>query len=116
MRTIATGADVRPLALLEALQAASIPVTTVHPDGRIVLDVGEDDDSFDAAVLAVLAAHDVGAIDAAEAAKLAQMQTDIANLKAFMQAANNTITLPMLVAVVKAFIRVARQKWLELQD
>lgn len=76
MRTIEAGEGVRPMVLLEALRAEDIPVSVVHPDGRIVLDVAEDDDSFDAAVLAVLATHDVEAIDAAEALRAQDDLTD----------------------------------------
>lgn len=114
MRTIETGDDVRPLPLLEALQAADIPVAMVHPDGRIVLDVDDDDDTHDAAVLAVLAAHDTAAIDAAEAAERTQFETDVANLKLYQGIASPT--LAQTAGATKAQNRILRRVVAVLRD
>ncbi len=67
-----------------------------------------------ASVDAVVAAHDPAAAEAKRQAAVQSVLTDTANIKAFMKAANNTITLPMLVAVVKAIVRVVARRFTEL--
>lgn len=114
MRTIEAGEDVRPLPLLEALQAADIPVAMVHPDGRVVLDVAEDDDTHDAAVAAIVAAHDTAAIDAAEALRRKNLRDAATLLKAHY--ARATSTNAQNTEAVKALSLLMREVVAELRD
>jgi hypothetical protein len=114
MRTIETGEDVRPLALLEALQVEDIPVVAVHPDGRVVLDVAEGDDTFDAQVATIVAAHDTAALDAAEAQERDRFLQDVAGLKAYQNL--SAPTLAQTVAATKAQNRVLARIVAELRE
>ena len=105
-------------ALHDELIAAGIHPTYIgddpdDPDG-VVIEVPDDTDR--AAVDAVVNAHDKAAVEQAAEATRTQYQNDLANIKAFMQAANGSATNAQRDAVFKAFVRVARDKWQELQD
>ena len=105
-------------ALHDELIAADIHPTYIgtdpDDDDKVVLVVPDDTDVQ--AVQAVIDAHDVTAIEAAQAAARTQYQTDLAAIKAFMAAANGSATNAQRDAVFKAFVRVARDKWQELRD
>lgn len=117
-----TGVDIN--GLHDELLAASIVPTYVggvydeqaeaEIDGACEVHVA--DDVAEAAVAAVVAAHDPAAIAAKRQAAVQAVVTDAANIKAFMRAPNNTITLPQLVAVVKAIVRVVARRFTELAD
>jgi hypothetical protein len=83
-------------------------------DGACAIHVA--DDVAESAVAAVVAAHDPAAIAAKRQAAVQAVVTDAANIKAFMRAPNNTISLLMLVAVVKAIVRVVTRRFAELAD
>lgn len=108
-------------ALHDELIAAGIHPTYIggdkdDPDNadRLVIEVPDDTDPE--TVQAVIDAHDPAAIEAAADAKRTQFEQDIANIKAFMQAANGSATNAQRDAVFKSFVRVARDKWQELRD
>jgi len=108
-------------ALHDELIAAGIHPTYIggdkdDPDNadRLVIEVPDDTDPE--AVQAIIDAHDPAAIEAAKEAARTQYQTDLAAIKAFMAAANGSATNAQRDAVFKAFVRVARDKWQELND
>lgn len=105
-------------ALHNELIAAGINPTYVgddpdDPDG-VVIEVPDDTDP--AAVEAVINAHDKAAVEQAQETARTQHQNDIANIKAFMQAANGSATNAQRDAFLKSFVRVARERWQDLQD
>jgi hypothetical protein len=83
------------------------------PDG-IEMDVADNQD--EAAVAAVVAAHDPAAVDATEAARAQQFAQDVQAVKAFMAAPNGSATDAQRDAAFKAFVRVARRVFRELAD
>jgi hypothetical protein len=103
-------------ALHDELIAAGIHPTYVgdapdDPDG-VVLEV--PDGTSTAAVQAVIDAHDPAAVAAAETARAQQFAQDVQTVKTFMGTANGTATDAQRDAVFKAFVRVVRRVFREL--
>jgi hypothetical protein len=104
-------------ALHDELIAAGIAPTYLGddpdnaPDG-LVMDVPDGTD--EAAVAAVIAAHDPAAVEAAAAARAQQFAQDVQTVKTFMGTANGTATDAQRDAVFKAFVRVVRRVFREL--
>ena len=105
-------------ALHDELLAAGIAPTYLgddpdNPDG-VVLEV--PDGTSEAAVAAVIAAHDPAAAAAAAQAAESQFAQDVQTVKTFMAAANGSATDAQRDAVFKAFVRVVRRAFTELAD
>jgi hypothetical protein len=106
-------------ALHDELIAAGIAPTYLGddpdnaPDG-LVLEV--PDGTAEAAVAAVIAAHDPAAVAAAETARAQQFAQDVQTVKTFMAASNGSATDAQRDAVFKAFVRVVRREFIELRD
>jgi hypothetical protein len=103
-----------PEGLRAELAAAGIPVALVNPvEGGVEVDIP---DEFHDAARAIVLAHDAGAYEAAEAAERTRREQDIANVKAFMQAANGSANNQQRDAVFKSAVRLFAREIRELQE
>jgi hypothetical protein len=114
--------DVRAMPLLAELQAAGVPVLAVRPPTApgepttIDLDVAPDDTSQDAATDAVVAAHDVAALDA-HAAQLQTAYDDaVALLKQFRKLTPGTATNVQRDRAIGALIDVSKKLNADLRE
>jgi uncharacterized protein Smg (DUF494 family) len=69
-----------------------------------------------AAIQPTVDAHDATALDVAEAQELTRFQQDVGTLKTFLGTANTAITQAMVIAALKAVIRILRRVVHELRD
>lgn len=106
-----------PEGLRDELLDAGIPVSLVMRDpedeARTIVDVP---DEYRDAAEAIVLAHDHTFYEQAEATERTRREQDIANVKAFMQAANGSANNQQRDAVFKSAVRLFAREIRELQD